>query len=96
MMSPKIALVFGTGAGIAVGMIEVAAGVGLTGNPILDGLLGGTGVTLVTAGVYKYKVDRIEKDMEKKVDRHEFHGMEERLGRIEGQLDRLVGRLLDG
>ena len=96
MMSPKIALLFGTGAGVAVAMVEVAAGVGLTGNPILDGLLGGTGVTLVTAGVYKYKVDRIEKDMDKKVDRHEFQGMEQRLDRIEGHLDRLVGRLLDG
>ena len=99
MISPKVALLFGVGAGMAVALVEVAAGVGLTGNPILDGLLGGTGITLVTAGIYKYKVDRLIADIDKKADvvvvDKQFDHVNKRFDTVESALGRIESHLLN-
>ena len=91
MMSPKIALLFGVGAGLSVAMIEVAAGVGLTGQPVLDGLLGGTGITLLTLGMYKAKFDRVVEDVKGKAD---SALMDQRFESIERALERIENHLL--
>ena len=92
MMSPKIAVVFGIGAGLTVGLVEVAAGIGLTGQPLLDGLLGGTGITLVTLGMYKARFDRVVQDVSTKAD---AKTVDQRLERIESALDRIETHLLN-
>lgn len=92
MISPKVALLFGAGAGISVAMIELATGVGLTGQPLLDGLLGGTGITLIAVGMYKAKFDRLIKDVEGKADRTVS---DQRFDRIEASLDRIENHLLN-
>lgn len=92
MMSPKIALLFGVGAGITVAMVEIAAGVGLTGQPILDGLLGGTGITLLTLGMYKAKFDRVVEDVRGKAD---AQVVEKQFASIERTLERIENHLLN-
>lgn len=92
MMSPKIALVFGVGAGLTVAMVEIAAGVGLTGQPILDGLLGGTGITLLTLGMYKAKFDRVVEDVRGKAD---AQVVEKQFALIERTLERIENHLLN-
>jgi hypothetical protein len=91
MISPKVALVFGLSAGIAVAIVEVAAGVGLTGNPILDGVLGGGSITLAAATVYKLKVDRLEKQIDAKADKDTLNAA---LDRIYHQLDQIQSHLM--
>lgn len=91
MISPKIALVFGVSAGTMVALVEVAAGIGLTGNPLLDGVLGGTGITIAAVTLYKYKVDRLEKEMDKKADKDV---VAEGFERIERQLAQIVSHLM--
>ena len=68
-ISLKVAATLGLTVGATVAMIEFAAQAagatqqGLTGNPIVDGLLGGAGVSLLTVGIYKNKVDQLKEDV---------------------------------
>lgn len=68
-LSVKVAATVGITSGAVVAMVEFAlqaAAVqpaGLTGNPIVDGLIGGAGVSLLTIGIYKNKVDQLKEDV---------------------------------
>lgn len=87
MISAKALLLFGGTTGAMVALLEMAAaagGSGLTGNPVLDGLIGGSGATLAVATLYKYKVDRLEKAVEDKADRK---AMDDGFARLERKLE---------
>lgn len=68
-VSAKVAATLGLTAGATVALVEFAlqaAAVqpsGLTGNPLVDGLIGGAGVSLLTIGIYKNKVDQLKEDV---------------------------------
>ena len=72
--SLKVAATMGLTAGATVAMIEVAMQAaaiqspGLTGNPVVDGLIGGGTVTAIALAVFKTRLDRVERDIEKKAD----------------------------
>lgn len=65
----KVAALFGVATGATVMVTEFALQAvavqspGLTGNPLLDGLIGGAGVSLLTIGIYKNKVDQLKEDV---------------------------------
>lgn len=74
--SLKVAATLGLTAGATVAMMELAIQAaaaqsqspGLTGNPVVDGLIGGGTVTAIALAVFKTRLDRVERDIEKKAD----------------------------
>lgn len=93
----KVAATFGVATGAAIAMVEVALQAvaaqspGLTGNPVVDGLIGGGTVTVVAIAVMKTRLDRVERDVEKKADKEHIS---DRLTRIEAGLDQVRKHLM--
>ena len=103
-LSIKIAATLGVTSGTVVFLTEVAMQAaaaqspGITGSPVVDGIIGGGTVTAVAIAVLKTRLDRMERDVEKKVDKERVdadkQNLNERLARIEGGLDQIRKHLM--
>ncbi len=92
------AVSYGTLAGFGLATFELVAqaqGFTFTGSPVIDGVGGGAVITAAMWAVYKYKVDRLTKEIEDKAHRNELLPLAAQLNRIERKVESINRYLLE-
>lgn len=90
----KVSTALGVPAGVGVFLLEAAAQTpGLTGSPVVDGLIGGGTVTAVTLAVMKTRLDRVEKDIAGKASHETVTALRDDMREMRDDIKTLLSRV---
>lgn len=90
----KVSASLGIPAGVSVALLEAAAQApGITGSPVVDGLIGGGTVTAVTLAVMKTRLDRVEKDIAGKASHETVTALRDDMREMRDDIKTLLSRV---